>query len=60
MFEYNVSIVTGEMTGGGTLDNVFITLIGSEGESERTLLNGGRDFASNQPVSSHSGLRESI
>ncbi|KAG9269156.1 hydroperoxide isomerase ALOXE3-like [Astyanax mexicanus] len=50
MLEYKVSVVTGEMTWGGTMDNVFITLIGSEGESERTLLNKqGRDFASNQP-----------
>ncbi|XP_036448330.1 hydroperoxide isomerase ALOXE3-like [Colossoma macropomum] len=49
MLEYKVSVVTGEMTRGGTMDNVFITLIGSEGESERTLLNQGRDFASNQP-----------
>ncbi|XP_037396904.1 polyunsaturated fatty acid lipoxygenase ALOX15B-like isoform X1 [Pygocentrus nattereri] len=47
--EYKVSVVTGEMTRGGTMDNVFITLIGSEGKSERTLLNQGRDFASNQP-----------
>uniref|UniRef100_A0A3B1KIA6 Uncharacterized protein n=1 Tax=Astyanax mexicanus TaxID=7994 RepID=A0A3B1KIA6_ASTMX len=45
MLEYKVSVVTGEMTWGGTMDNVFITLIGSEGESERTLLNKqGRDF----------------
>ncbi|XP_066528979.1 polyunsaturated fatty acid lipoxygenase ALOX15B-like [Hoplias malabaricus] len=49
MVEYKVVIETGEMTRGGTVDNVFITLFGHEGESERMLLNQGRDFMSNQP-----------
>ncbi|XP_030630815.1 hydroperoxide isomerase ALOXE3-like [Chanos chanos] len=47
MAEYKVTITTGEMMWGGTFDNVFITLVGTEGESERTMLNEGRDFAGN-------------
>ncbi|MBN3301453.1 LOXE3 isomerase, partial [Amia calva] len=45
MAQYRISVMTGEMLFAGTIDNVFVTLVGAAGESERTLLdNQGRDF----------------
>lgn len=42
---YEVEVTTGSMTHAGTYDNIFITLIGTQGESERTRLDSyGRDF----------------
>ncbi|XP_056302881.1 hydroperoxide isomerase ALOXE3 [Danio aesculapii] len=42
---YEVEVTTGSMAHAGTFDNIFITLIGTEGESERTKLDTyGRDF----------------
>ncbi|XP_017208558.3 hydroperoxide isomerase ALOXE3 isoform X1 [Danio rerio] len=42
---YEVEVTTGSMAHAGTFDNIFITLIGTEGESERNKLDTyGRDF----------------
>lgn len=42
---YEVEVTTGSMTHAGTFDNIFITLIGTRGESMRTRLDSyGRDF----------------
>ncbi|KAM3861090.1 arachidonate 12-lipoxygenase, 12R-type-like [Diretmus argenteus] len=47
MAEYKVEVTTGDQPESGTLDYIFLTLIGSEGESERTQLdNYGVDFSS--------------
>ncbi|KAM4618195.1 hydroperoxide isomerase ALOXE3-like [Polymixia lowei] len=47
MAEYKLEVTTGDMTGAGTYDYIYVTLIGTEGESERTELNNyGVDFAS--------------
>ncbi|KAK0133408.1 Arachidonate 12-lipoxygenase, 12R-type [Merluccius polli] len=46
MAVYNIEVTTGERLFAGTSDYVYITLIGAEGESERTLLDEwGNDFA---------------
>ncbi|CAL8276452.1 unnamed protein product [Merluccius merluccius] len=46
MAVYNIEVTTGERLFAGTSDYVYITLIGAEGESERTLLDKwGNDFA---------------
>ncbi|XP_053301595.1 hydroperoxide isomerase ALOXE3 isoform X3 [Pleuronectes platessa] len=45
MAEYKLQVSTGDMPSAGTWDHVSVTLIGSEGESEKTDLdNWGRDF----------------
>lgn len=42
---YDIEVTTGSMTHAGTFDNIFITLIGTQGVSERTKLDSyGRDF----------------
>uniref|UniRef100_A0A3P8VVZ1 PLAT domain-containing protein n=1 Tax=Cynoglossus semilaevis TaxID=244447 RepID=A0A3P8VVZ1_CYNSE len=38
MFKYQLQVTTGQQSFGGTYDYVFLTLIGKEGESERTEL----------------------
>ncbi|XP_056219428.1 hydroperoxide isomerase ALOXE3-like [Seriola aureovittata] len=44
MAEYTLDVTTGSMTHAGTFDNMYVTLIGTEGESERTnLTNFGLD-----------------
>ncbi|XP_067279393.1 hydroperoxide isomerase ALOXE3 isoform X2 [Pseudorasbora parva] len=48
---YEVEVTTGSMTHAGTFDNIFITLIGIHGESERTKLDSyGRDFKTGMKV----------
>ncbi|XP_042359021.1 hydroperoxide isomerase ALOXE3-like [Plectropomus leopardus] len=43
--EYKLEVTTGNMTNAGTCDNIFVTLIGTEGKSERTELDSaGADF----------------
>ncbi|XP_073349119.1 hydroperoxide isomerase ALOXE3-like [Pagrus major] len=45
MAEYKLEVTTGNMTNAGTFDNVFVTLLGTGGKSERTELdNYGVDF----------------
>ncbi|XP_071771918.2 hydroperoxide isomerase ALOXE3-like [Centroberyx gerrardi] len=45
MAEYKLEVTTGDMTHAGTSDYIYVTLIGTEGESERTELdNYGIDF----------------
>lgn len=45
MAEYKLEVTTGNMTNAGTFDCIFVTLVGTEGESERTELNNfGFDF----------------
>ncbi|CAK6961910.1 hydroperoxide isomerase ALOXE3-like [Scomber scombrus] len=45
MAEYKLEVTTGNMTNAGTFDYVHVTLVGTEGESERTVLdNFGVDF----------------
>uniref|UniRef100_A0A8C4ERS5 Hydroperoxide isomerase ALOXE3 n=1 Tax=Dicentrarchus labrax TaxID=13489 RepID=A0A8C4ERS5_DICLA len=47
MAEYKLEVTTGNMTNAGTLDYIHVTLIGTEGKSERTELdNFGVDFKS--------------
>lgn len=38
MAVYTLTVTTGSMLNAGTLDNVYVTLIGTERESERTFL----------------------
>ncbi|KAM6905681.1 hydroperoxide isomerase ALOXE3-like [Lycodopsis pacificus] len=46
MTEYKLEVTTGDQQYAGTWDHIFITLFGSEGQSERTELdNFGIDFA---------------
>ncbi|ROL47624.1 Hydroperoxide isomerase ALOXE3 [Anabarilius grahami] len=48
---YEVEVTTGSMTHAGTFDNIFITLIGTQGQSERTKLDSyGRDFKTGMKV----------
>ncbi|KAK7131070.1 hypothetical protein R3I94_016264 [Phoxinus phoxinus] len=48
---YEVEVTTGSMTHAGTFDKIFITLIGTHGESERTKLDSfGRDFKTGMKV----------
>ncbi|XP_073680776.1 hydroperoxide isomerase ALOXE3 [Garra rufa] len=48
---YEVEVTTGSMTHAGTFDNIFITLIGTQGVSERTKLDSiGRDFKTGMKV----------
>uniref|UniRef100_A0A9J8A0C4 Si:dkey-17e16.9 n=1 Tax=Cyprinus carpio carpio TaxID=630221 RepID=A0A9J8A0C4_CYPCA len=48
---YDVEVTTGSMTHAGTFDNIFITLIGTQGVSERTKLDSyGRDFKTGMKV----------
>lgn len=45
MAEYKLEVTTGNMQHAGTFDHVYVTLIGTKGESERTELdNFGLDF----------------
>lgn len=45
MAEYKIQVTTGNMQDAGTFDHVYVTLIGTKGESERTELdNFGVDF----------------
>ncbi|XP_053301587.1 hydroperoxide isomerase ALOXE3 [Pleuronectes platessa] len=45
MAEYKLQVSTGDMPSAGTWDHVSVTLIGSDGESEKTDLdNFGKDF----------------
>lgn len=45
MAEYKLQVTTGNMTNAGTFDHINVTLVGTEGESERTELdNFGVDF----------------
>ncbi|CAL8360232.1 unnamed protein product [Lota lota] len=49
MAVYKVHVTTGDMCLAGTSDHVFVTLVGTDGESERTELdNYGLDFCCNQ------------
>ncbi|XP_047193986.1 hydroperoxide isomerase ALOXE3-like [Hippoglossus stenolepis] len=46
MAEYKLQVSTGDMPSAGTRDHVSVTLIGSDGESEKTDLdNFGKDFS---------------
>ncbi|XP_067231507.1 hydroperoxide isomerase ALOXE3 [Chanodichthys erythropterus] len=48
---YEVEVTTGSMTQAGTFDKIFITLIGTQGQSERTKLDSyGRDFKTGMKV----------
>lgn len=38
MAEYSLEVTTGSMMHAGTFDNVYVTLIGTERESEHTYL----------------------
>lgn len=38
MTEYTLQVTTGSMLHAGTFDNLYVTLIGSERQSERTQL----------------------
>ncbi len=38
MAEYTLEVTTGSMLHAGTFDNLYVTLIGSERQSERTQL----------------------
>lgn len=45
MAEYKIEVTTGNMQDAGTFDHVYVTLIGTKGQSERTELdNFGVDF----------------
>lgn len=45
MAEYKLEVTTGNMMTAGTFDHIYVTLIGTGGESERTELdNFGVDF----------------
>lgn len=45
MAEYKLEVTTGNMTNAGTFDRIYVTLIGTGEESERTELdNFGVDF----------------
>uniref|UniRef100_I3K6V0 Si:dkey-17e16.9 n=1 Tax=Oreochromis niloticus TaxID=8128 RepID=I3K6V0_ORENI len=47
MAEYKLEVTTGDMKYAGTMDNIYITLFGTEGKSDRTKLdNLGIDFTS--------------
>lgn len=46
MAVYRVRVTTGPYLKAGTLDNIFVTLVGTCGESSKQLLDRmGRDFA---------------
>lgn len=40
MAEYMLEVTTGSMLHAGTFDNLYVTLIGTERQSERTQLTG--------------------
>lgn len=45
MLEYTLEVTTGSMLHAGMFDNLYVTLIGTERQSERTeLINFGLDF----------------
>ena len=45
MAEYKLEVSTGDMEYAGTWDHIYVTLFGTEGQSERTELdNYGTDF----------------
>lgn len=45
MAEYKLEVTTGKVTNAGTLDKIYVTLIGAKQESARTELdNFGLDF----------------
>lgn len=45
MAEYKIEVTTGNMQDAGSFDHIYVTLIGTKGESERTELdNFGVDF----------------
>lgn len=47
MAVYKLEVTTGDMKHAGTMDNIYITLFGTEGQSDRTNLdNLGIDFKS--------------
>uniref|UniRef100_A0A3Q0RK06 Si:dkey-17e16.9 n=1 Tax=Amphilophus citrinellus TaxID=61819 RepID=A0A3Q0RK06_AMPCI len=47
MAEYKLEVTTGDMKHAGTMDNIYIILFGTEGQSDRTKLdNPGIDFKS--------------
>lgn len=47
MAVYKLEVTTGDMKHAGTMDNIYITMFGTEGQSDRTKLdNLGIDFKS--------------
>ncbi|XP_075869586.1 hydroperoxide isomerase ALOXE3-like [Nelusetta ayraudi] len=49
MPQYKVEVTTGDLYWAGTLDNVYVTICGSKGQSKRTKLdNWGPDFNTSQ------------
>lgn len=57
MAEYALKVTTGDMKHAGTIDHVYVILIGAEGRSERTNLdNFGIDFKTGKASCSLSGL----
>ncbi len=62
---YDIEVTTGSMTHAGTFDNIFITLIGTQGVSERTKLDSyGRDFKTGMVrfsnIFKHSNVRRNV
>ncbi|KAK1900610.1 Hydroperoxide isomerase ALOXE3 [Dissostichus eleginoides] len=52
MAEYKLEITTGDLQYAGTSDYIYVTLFGTEGQSERTLMdNYGFDFQTGAPGS---------
>lgn len=56
MAEYTLSVTTGAMKYAGTIDNIYVILFGTEGQSEHTNLdNFGIDFRTGTASSNLSG-----
>lgn len=54
MPQYKVEVTTGDLYWAGTLDNVYVTICGSKGQSKRTKLdNWGPDFNTSQVSWNH-------
>lgn len=58
MAEYKLEVTTGDLKKAGTWDHIFVTLFGSDGQSERTELNNlGLDFVAGWVSMQHARLQ---
>ncbi|KAM6942360.1 polyunsaturated fatty acid lipoxygenase ALOX15B-like [Lycodopsis pacificus] len=52
MVDYTVTVATGDLAFAGTFNNVYIKLVGTDGESQRTSLKGDISFSTAAAVAS--------
>ena len=60
MVNYEVTLSTGDLAYASTFNNVFIKLVGTDGESERTWLKGALQFTKGTVSLKYPSLRLNV